>query len=351
MKSFVLYTAVLLCAGAWALFLLRFILPATLPFWLGLVIAFVLRPAILFFSRHMRLRRRRAAAFVTLVFYCLLCLLAWLLLTFLWGQLCRLAASFPSIYKLRFIPALANFFEWLSGFLSRFTPDLAGGIHLLMQRASAISAKASSLISSALLTACTELAAKLPVFFLTAAVTVFCSAFISLDYPKVSAFLLSLLPPRLRPMAQDVKGFVCTTLAKTIKAYLLILLITFAELCIGLWILRVENFIFAAALIALLDLLPIIGTGTAIIPWAIFSIISGNNFLGFGLVVLYILISLIRNFIEPKLVGESIGLPPLVSLVSIYAGLRLFGVLGALAMPSVVLTIIFVCQKYRASPD
>ena len=95
-----------------------------------------------------------------------------------------------------------------------------------------------------------------------------------------------------------------------------------------------------------LSLLPVIGIGFILIPWAVISLFQGNRLLGFGLLLLYLAINLLRSLLEPKLVGKSIGLPPLVTLLSIYAGLQLFGIAGLL-MPCLVLAALFFYQKYR----
>ncbi len=105
-----------------------------------------------------------------------------------------------------------------------------------------------------------------------------------------------------------------------------------------------------AAVIALLDLLPVIGTGSVLVSWAVLALLGGESGLGWGLIVLYLVITVARNFLEPRIVGSSIGLPPLLSLVCVYAGLRLFGVLGAVLMPCAALTVLFFLKSNRASP-
>ena len=182
---------------------------------------------------------------------------------------------------------------------------------------------------------------------ITVLVTIFCSAFISLDYPRVMSALHSLIPARFRPLADQLKSFAATTLLRLLRAYLLLLLITFLELCAGLWLLGVNGFVSIAAIIALLDILPVLGTGTVLIPWAVISLLGQNGGRALGLFVLYLLITGARSLLEPKLVGQQLGLPPLVSLVSVYAGLRLFGVLGAVLMPCLVLAARFLWQRRK----
>lgn len=326
---------------------LRFFLPATLPFWLGLAIAALLRPVSLLFSQKLHLRRRRAAAFVMTLFYLLLGLLLWLALLLLWSWLSSLTARAPQLYRTVFLPAIADFFEWLSRFLSRFSPDLAQTVALWRQSFFTAAAQLSAFLSSSLLKFCTSFAACMPHFFFSVVVTILCSNFISLDYPRVTQFLLRLLPPSLRSLACEMKQFLLSTLFCMVRAYLILMAVTFSVLSFGLWLLSVQSFFPIALLTSLLDLLPVIGIGFVLLPWAVFSLFQGNRLLGFGLLLLYLAINLLRSLLEPKLVGKSIGLPPLVTLLSIYAGLQLFGIAGGLLMPTLVLVGIFFSQKYR----
>lgn len=175
---------------------LRFFLPATLPFWLGLAIAALLRPVSLLFSQKLHLRRRRAAAFVMTLFYLLLGLLLWLALLLLWSWLSSLTARAPQLYRTVFLPATADFFEWLSRFLSRFSPDLAQTVALWRQSFSAAAAQLSASLSASLLKCCTSFAACTPHFFFGVVVTILCSSFISLDYPRVPSFCSACFRPR-----------------------------------------------------------------------------------------------------------------------------------------------------------
>ena len=122
-----------------------------------------------------------------------------------------------------------------------------------------------------------------------------------------------------------------------LRAYCVLFAITLGELVIGFLILRVRYVLLIALLVALLDFLPIFGVGTVLIPWAIISLIAGNTALGVGLAVLYVVITVIRQIIEPRVVGKSLGLHPILMLISLYAGLKLFGVIGVFAGPAVAL--------------
>ena len=128
-----------------------------------------------------------------------------------------------------------------------------------------------------------------------------------------------------------VKEYLVGAFARMVRAYLILLGITFGELAAGAFLFGVPHPATAAAVVALVDLLPVLGTGIVLIPWAAVALLQGEVFLGAGLAVLYGVIALVRNLLEPKILGRQMGLHPLAALVSIYVGGRLFGLLGLFA--------------------
>jgi predicted PurR-regulated permease PerM len=130
-----------------------------------------------------------------------------------------------------------------------------------------------------------------------------------------------------------------------IKAYLIIITITLCELSLGFSILsflKIYNgsYIFViAALTAIIDIVPVLGTGTVLIPWALYNLISGNYSLAVGLLVLYACITVIRQVIEPKLVAAQLGIPAFLTIVSMFIGSQIFGVIGIFILPITIVMI------------
>lgn len=128
-------------------------------------------------------------------------------------------------------------------------------------------------------------------------------------------------------------------LGKMLKSYATLIFITFCEVSIGLNILKLigvydGGYIIALSVVtAIVDILPVLGTGTVLIPWAVFNLFTGNIGLGIGLIVLYALITVIRQILEPRLVSMNVGIHPAVTLLGMYLGVRLFGVLGIFILP------------------
>ena len=177
------------------------------------------------------------------------------------------------------------------------------------------------------------IAASVPGLFLNIVITIIVTFFLTVDYPKITGFLLRQLPEKGKFYLEEVRGYVGGTLLKCLASYALILCITFAELSIGLAVLQVPNAVLIALCIAVFDILPVLGTGGIMIPWGIICLILGKWLLGFGLLALYVIITVIRNVIEPKIVGYQVGLHPVVTLLSMLTGLQFFGLLGLFGFP------------------
>lgn len=169
--------------------------------------------------------------------------------------------------------------------------------------------------------------------------------FFTKDYRYIVNFIKLQLPDSKKNLLSDFKQIFSDTVLKMIKAYALIMFITFCELFIGFTILNaigVSNNSYAAIIaagIAIFDILPVAGSGGILIPWMIISLIMGNVGQAIGLLVIYIVISVIRQYIEPKIVGTSLGVHPIVTLAGLYFGLKLFGFMGMFIVPITVMTI------------
>lgn len=179
----------------------------------------------------------------------------------------------------------------------------------------------------------TSILSAIPNILLGVIVAVIAAFYFTLDSQSIKAGLKALLPSSACRLLTQIKKEAAAAAVGYLRSYSLIMLITFAEIFFGLSVLGVEYSFLIAAISAIVDILPVLGAGTVLIPWALFCLISHELFLGIGLIILYVVIILVRQFIEPKLVGESLGLHPLVALVAFYLGYRLFGFAGILIAP------------------
>lgn len=169
-------------------------------------------------------------------------------------------------------------------------------------------------------------------FFIWVLATVFLTG----DLPRVVHVLQQRIPTRFRGAANELRALCSGTMAKMAKAYLLLMGLTFLELCVGLWALRVRGALWLAALIALVDVLPVLGVGTVLLPWAGVAALTGDVRFAVWLVLLYLVITVVRNVAEPRLISRRVGLPPAVTLLSLYVGLQAAGAAGLLVAPFAV---------------
>ena len=188
-------------------------------------------------------------------------------------------------------------------------------------------------------------AKQIPSVLIAVVITLVASCFMTTEYPKVMAFIRLQFPEHRRNDIDRAKVLLRSSLGKMGKANALIMLVTFIEMSVGLTVLRLigvfqSNYIIMIAVVtAIIDIVPVLGTGTVLIPWAVYSFITGSFGLGIGLIVIYAAITVIRQVIEPKLVAGQLGLSPIVTIAALYFGLKIFGVLGMLITPILVIML------------
>ncbi|MFD0051042.1 sporulation integral membrane protein YtvI [Actinomycetes bacterium NPDC127524] len=174
--------------------------------------------------------------------------------------------------------------------------------------------------------------------------------FISKDWYRMSNFSGRILPPKIFSSGKRIVEDLKKALFGFIRAQFTLISLTTIIVLIGLLILRVKYAITIALICGIVDLLPYLGTGTVFVPWIIYEVISGNTSLAIGLSVLYVIVLVQRQLMEPKVLSSSIGLDPLATLVSLFAGFKLIGFLGLAAGP-VVLVIINTLIKAHVFSD
>lgn len=328
-------------AGAVLGFLiLKYALPLLLPFLLASLVAALIRPVANKFSARTHLPRGLCSVLFLLIIFGLGGWGLWIGSVRLLSELGNLAERllsdgglFDAIETLRlWIEQLGERFGIASYAQGEGGQQFYDGVmqmlgNMLSSLASRLPEVAASLFSA------------LPsvVFFLVVSV-VACFYFCT-DGEVVTRGLNSLLPRKWQQKMPQIKESARDVLRKYVKAYGLLLALTFALLLVGFWLLRVEYAFLLAFLIALADLLPVIGVGTILIPWGIVMLLQKQFYIGFGLLILFLIISLVRQVAEPKVLGKSFDLHPLLTLFAIYVGFSLFGLLGMILAPIVALLI------------
>ncbi len=186
---------------------------------------------------------------------------------------------------------------------------------------------------------------EIPSVLIAMVVSIIAACFMASDYDRIVGFLKNQLSSKHRNALSRSKSILFDTIKSLIKAYGSIMLITFCELFIGLSILKFigiykTGHIFIICLItAIVDIVPVLGTGTVLIPWAIYSLITGKYSLAIGLFVIYVVILVVRQVLEPKLVATNSGLPPIITIAAMYLGTQLFGFIGIFLLPLILIML------------
>lgn len=319
---------------------LRWLWPLLLPFLTGFAVAYMLHPVTGFICRHSKISRRSAAIIGAIVFYVLLICVCWLLGAFFLLELERTGKYLPQLYSEKIEPALSLLSDKFLSLAGRFFPGLDGGqIYSSLNDALGGIFVSASTWGVGLLAG---IAKSAPMAALTLIFTIMSSVLICADYKAVTAFVMRQIPVRLHSTILDVRDFLARSILKIVKTYLILMVITFALLAAGLWFLKIENFVIYSAIIAFLDLLPVIGSGMVLIPWGVVLIITGQSFTGVGMLLLWAFSSFIRELLEPKILGGQIGLHPLVTLTAMYFGLKLAGFGGLVLVPVFCLLVCYL---------
>lgn len=335
-RRFIINVAYWAIIAAIAYLILRYLLNLLLPFVLALLVSWILRPLIRLYQRKLPGRGKLASALTVatvLLFYLLIGVGAMLLLVDLVTGLAEYIARLPALYTQTIEPGLSNLYENARTLAARFDPNVADVVNqVLPQVISSVSSAVTSFSVSAV-GKLTGLVTALPSTLIGTLITVIATIFTAVSYDSMKAFLQRNLPAKFTETA----GYVITSFRNIIrqygKSYLLVMLITFGELTVGLLIIGVKHPLPSAALIAIFDIFPILGAGMILLPWALISLIQKKALQAVGLAVLYVVIIVVRQFLEPKVVGKQVGLPPLVTLACMFVGSSLFGIWGLFGLP------------------
>jgi len=194
-------------------------------------------------------------------------------------------------------------------------------------------------ISSRLPTAAAAVISKLPDALFFTVVLILASVYISADFKKICSFIKLQLPEKAARFVSEIGVQLKKTGFRYLRAYCSLFMLTFSLLLIGLIIIDMKYAFIAALVIAFIDILPVFGAGTVLIPWGVLLLLSGDRYRGFGLLILYAAIAVARQIAEPRIIGKSLGLYPLVTVFSMYAGLKIFGFAGVILVPAAVMLI------------
>lgn len=185
----------------------------------------------------------------------------------------------------------------------------------------------------------------IPSVLLSLLVTIISCVFMTADYAAIKELILGMCTAEKREKIINSKRTITRGVGKLFKAYATLMLITFTEMFIGLSFMKLigvynGGYVAIIAFVtAIVDIIPVLGTGTVIIPWAVYSLIVGDYGLAIGLLILYAVITVLRQVLEPKLVANEVGLPAIATIMAMFLGARIFGTFGIIILPLTVIVL------------
>lgn len=225
--------------------------------------------------------------------------------------------------------------EVIAGTSTELTDNIASGLGDSFS-VSWITAPLSGVISTV---------SQIPSAIISIVISIVALCFMTAEYDYIRHFILIQIPEAKRRDLSRAKRLLTSSLSKMGKAYGLIMLITFAEMFAGLTILRLagvfksDYITYIAIITSIIDIIPILGTGTVLLPWTVYNLIVGNYAMAIGLLIIYAVITVIRQIIEPKLVAGQLGLSPVITICAMFIGLKFLGILGIFIAPLTVIML------------
>jgi len=328
------------CLGLWAAVRLGPPLVSLFaPFLLAFFVAWALSPLVRWLYQRFRLPRRVSALALLLLVFLALGALVWALVSAAVGEIAALALDWEGL--------LASLQTLVNDLGERFSRGMALLPDSLRETVDSLTGRLFEWLETViprLLSAgmdyATGVARSLPSFAVATVVFVMASYFLIVDFPRLRAMVADKLPQGPRLLCSQIKRAASVGFGGYIRSQIILSIGVFLILLGGLLLVRQPYFLLLALALAVLDFIPIIGSGTVMVPWAVVDLVLGDYRHALGLMAVWGLVALFRRVAEPKILGDQTGLSPLLSLVSVYVGMKAAGVAGMILGPILCLVAL-----------
>ena len=314
----------------------KLLLGYLLPFVFGTFLAYAVQRPARFLSAKLHLPTGICAAILVALLFLVCAALIGFIGFKLFYEAAELLAALP-----KQLNASSVLFERFDAYIGYFAQSLPEGIaDTVLQALKNSVGNIVSTITSGVSQLAGSFATALPRYLLSLAVTVVASCYIAKDFERLVRFLRSLIRRETFKNITVIKDIFIQSVLKLVGGYGILAIITFVELTAAFFILKIKYGIVIAAIIAIVDLLPVLGSGTVLLPWAAVCFIGGNMSRGVALCVVYLIITVIRYLIEPRIIAGRMGADPLLTLIALFLGLKFGGLGGMLLFPIVCIVVI-----------
>ncbi len=327
------------------LLLLPFFLKLFLPFILAFAVASPCQRILNFMNKKLKIHRGISSVLIVTILVSLVSWILFILISQLFGQVMSFVDKLPETAK-----AVQNTFADLSekykAVYMGFSPRLRGILDSVGASLSDYVKSAGAPLTGSVFNAAKKFAVSLPDIVIFFFMFILATFFITKDYSIITDFFIENCPEKVREYILKFKTTALSAFLTYIRAQLILMAITFGIVSVALWIIGADYPFVMGFIIGLIDALPFFGTAIILIPWMIFAFISGNYLFAGGLLITQIIAFVTRQLLEPKIISSQIGIHPLITLLSIYIALKIFGVFGIILGP---ITALFVVNAYVAA--
>ena len=338
------------------LLLVIFVLPRLLgffmPFVVGWIIAMIANPLVRFFEQKIKIRRKAGSAIVIVAVLALVVCLGYLVIARLISEGAGFIADLPDIWK-GLERDLNQVGANLTDFYARFPLEIRENLSVISEKLVQYIGDAINGLSAPTVTAVGNFAKNIPSILIGTIMCLLSSYFFVAEKDNVGKFLRKYLPESFREKWKVLSTSLAGAVGGYFKAQCKIEIWIYLILMIGLWILKVDYALLIALLIAVLDFLPIFGTGAVLWPWAVIELLAGDYRMALSLMIIWGVAQLLRQIIQPKIVGDSIGMPPIPTLFLLFIGYKVGSVVGIiLAVPiGIVVVNMYEAGLFETTMD
>ncbi len=340
LTSFTFYGIVLITI----FILIKFIVPFFSPFIIGFLIAFVLKPITCLISSKTSLSRKICGAIVVILTYIIIVIFLWIISSKIVIIIQNIANNNQHFFSLYFMPVIKNLDNIVNNFLNKNFPTINFKTDDIFESMIGSLDQTIAETSKALISWIAKFSSTIPSFLIGLTFAITSSIYISSDYVKITKTFNQLVPSKFQKIIETTKNCAIKIVLKYFKAYLLLTLINFSLLTLSFFILKIDNPIGLAALTSICDIIPIFGSIVIFLPWTIYLITIKQFSLAIKICLIFLTINILHGFLEPKILGNQIGLHPVLTLMSVYVGMKLFGFIGIFLLP-ISLQICFSIYK------
>lgn len=314
-----------------------------MPFVIGWCISAIAAPVVNWLEKHFKIVKKLGSALIVVLVIGLIVLLIYLAVSRLVTEVGDLLKNIPDLYE-QLANGLSQIGQSMSGLFVRLPEEVRSGFQTMMSNLNEYMGDLISKIGEPTVTAAGNLAMRLPFFLVSVLVSVISAYFFTVERDEVLSWAKKVMPQAVVKRMTLVMDNLRYAVGGYFKAQFKIMGVVFLILMVGLALLRINYFALIAFLIAFLDFLPFFGTGTAMIPWALYKFLVGDYKTAILLFVIYAVTQLVRQILQPKLVADSMGMNPLVTLLLLYVGYRVSSVLGLILSVPIGMVVINMYQ-------